>query len=97
MNPDTPNAPVSALEESAEELYEMAPCGYLTTTIDGRIVRRDEQALRTSSKGRFSYTATVPLGNIAPGRYVLSIEAYTRDGVPASASQQLNFEVGRES
>lgn len=29
----------SALDESAEELYEMAPCGYLTTTIDGRIVK----------------------------------------------------------
>ncbi len=27
------------LDESAEELYEMAPCGYLTTTIDGRIVK----------------------------------------------------------
>jgi PAS domain S-box-containing protein len=27
------------LEESAEELYEVAPCGYLTTTIDGRIVK----------------------------------------------------------
>ena len=26
-------------EESAEELYEFAPCGYLTTTIDGRIVK----------------------------------------------------------
>ena len=27
------------LGESVEELYEMAPCGYLTTTIDGRIVK----------------------------------------------------------
>ncbi len=26
-------------EESAEELYEFAPCGYLTTSIDGRIVK----------------------------------------------------------
>ncbi len=29
----------SALEESAEELYEMAPCGYLTTAVDGRILK----------------------------------------------------------
>jgi PAS domain S-box-containing protein len=29
----------AALDESAEELYEMAPCGYLTTAIDGRIVK----------------------------------------------------------
>lgn len=27
------------LEESAEDLYENAPCGYLTATLDGRIVR----------------------------------------------------------
>jgi PAS domain S-box-containing protein len=27
------------LDESAEELYEMAPCGYLTTTLDGRIIK----------------------------------------------------------
>ncbi len=27
------------LDESPEELYEMAPCGYLTTTIEGRIVK----------------------------------------------------------
>jgi len=29
----------ASFEESAEELYEFAPCGYLTTTIDGRIVK----------------------------------------------------------
>lgn len=28
-----------ALDESAEELYEMAPCGYLSSTISGRIVK----------------------------------------------------------
>ncbi len=31
--------PEFVLDQSAEELYEMAPCGYLTTTIDGRIVK----------------------------------------------------------
>lgn len=29
----------STLDESVEELYEMAPCGYLTTAIDGRILK----------------------------------------------------------
>ena len=61
---------------------------------DGSIVSRDERALRTSNRGRFYYTASVPLATFAPGKYVLAIEAYTRDGVPASASQQLEFEVG---
>jgi PAS domain S-box-containing protein len=31
--------PELPLDESVEELYEMAPCGYFTTTIDGRIVK----------------------------------------------------------
>jgi two-component system cell cycle sensor histidine kinase/response regulator CckA len=42
LNPKTPAAglvPELAVEESANELYEQAPCGYLTTTVDGRIVR----------------------------------------------------------
>ena len=42
MNEDNVNLeglPTSALHESAEELYEMAPCGYLTTTTDGRIIK----------------------------------------------------------
>jgi PAS domain S-box-containing protein len=33
------NQLASALDESVEELYEMAPCGYLTTAIDGRIAK----------------------------------------------------------
>jgi PAS domain S-box-containing protein len=32
-------------EESAEELYENAPCGYLSTTPDGRIVRVNQTLL----------------------------------------------------
>lgn len=35
----TRNGESNEFLESAEELYEMAPCGYLTTTADGRIVR----------------------------------------------------------
>lgn len=31
--------PECTLDDSAEELYEMAPCGYLTTALDGRIVK----------------------------------------------------------
>jgi PAS domain S-box-containing protein len=31
--------PKSILEESAEELYETAPCGYLSTDVDGYIVK----------------------------------------------------------
>ena len=40
MNRAPDNEPaVDFAAESIEELYEMAPCGYLTTAIDGRIVK----------------------------------------------------------
>jgi PAS domain S-box-containing protein len=39
-DPETGGSPTDgALDESAEELYEMAPCGYLSSTISGRIVK----------------------------------------------------------
>lgn len=37
--PGTAPLPSWALEESAEELYEDAPCGYLSTAADGTVVR----------------------------------------------------------
>lgn len=39
MNGAVPEKHEPAIEESAEELYEMAPCGYLTTAIDTRIIK----------------------------------------------------------
>ena len=40
MSADHPQAEQSRLlQESSEELYEQAPCGYLTTTVDGRILK----------------------------------------------------------
>jgi PAS domain S-box-containing protein len=37
--------PISCLDESAEELYEDAPCGYLSTRADGTIVRANRTFL----------------------------------------------------
>lgn len=34
-----PHLPQHGLEESIEDLYERAPCGYLSTFLDGRIIR----------------------------------------------------------
>ena len=39
VSEEVPHQNDPALEESAEELYEIAPCGYLTATIDTRIVK----------------------------------------------------------
>jgi signal transduction histidine kinase len=38
-DPEDENQFGRAFEESTEELYENAPCGYLSTTLDGRIVK----------------------------------------------------------
>jgi VWFA-related protein len=68
----------------------------VTSTVrasDGRVVARQEQTLRSASRGRFYYKADVPLQSFAPGTYVLNLEVFTRDGVPASASQEMAFEV----
>ncbi|MEV8038158.1 PP2C family protein-serine/threonine phosphatase [Streptomyces sp. NPDC002742] len=44
--PDDDQAMFSALlEDSAEDLYEHAPCGYLSTTLDGRIAKINQTLL----------------------------------------------------
>jgi PAS domain S-box-containing protein len=39
IEPTNDHTSTFSFNESIEELYEQAPCGYLTTTIDGRIVK----------------------------------------------------------
>jgi hypothetical protein len=68
----------------------------LTATVraeDGRLVRRQEQTLTSGNRGRFYFSGQLPLASFEPGKYVLNLEAFTRDGVPASASQSMTFEV----
>lgn len=44
--PGADQATFSALlEDSAEDLYEHAPCGYLSTTLDGRIAKINQTLL----------------------------------------------------
>lgn len=42
----------SPIQETAEDLYENAPCGYLSTRSDGRIVKVNQTFLRWTSFGR---------------------------------------------
>jgi uncharacterized protein (TIGR03435 family) len=60
---------------------------------DGRIVFRGEQVLTSANRGRFYLKGTLPLGPFAPGDYQLLVEAHTRKGIPANASQQMRFAV----
>jgi VWFA-related protein len=68
----------------------------ITTIIrsaDGRLVMHDEDTLTSSDRGRAFYQGTLPLAKFPPGEYSLTLEAFTRNGIPTSASQQLKFEV----
>ena len=71
----------------------------VTTTVtaaDGRLVSRQDQDLKSANHRRFYFTGSLPLRGLDPGMYSVTVEAFTRAGVPASASQQLRFEVGDE-
>ncbi|MBW8798328.1 MAG: SpoIIE family protein phosphatase [Streptomyces sp.] len=66
---DTANAAFAALlEDSAEELYESAPCGYLSTLMDGTIAKINSTLLgwlgldRHSVVGRMRFTDLLTVG-----------------------------------
>ena len=65
----------------------------LVVSSTGRVVSRAEETLALSNRGRVYYTGRVQLAGFDPGEYVLTVEAFTRDGIPSSASQQVRFEV----
>lgn len=56
------------LEDSAEDLYEHAPCGYLSTTLDGRIVKVNQTLLdwlgftRASMVGHMRFAELLTVG-----------------------------------
>lgn len=58
----------TALEDSAEDLYENAPCGYLSTTMDGTIVKANATLLgwlgrcRDELVGRSRFTDLLTVG-----------------------------------
>ncbi|MGH3408779.1 MAG: hypothetical protein ACRDRJ_40730 [Streptosporangiaceae bacterium] len=57
----------SLLEDSAEDLYENAPCGYLSTLMDGQIAKINGTLLawlgytRDELVGRCPLTSNIPL------------------------------------
>src|SRR5689334_9444648 len=56
------------LEDSAEDLYEQAPCGYLSTLLDGRIAKVNTTLLtwlgydRTDLVGRKTFSDLLTVG-----------------------------------
>jgi len=66
-------------------------------TDEGRVLYKNEEVRDTSelqgAKGGFGYTGRVPLGEIAPGSYVLNVEARSRLGDSPSTTRQVQFAV----
>ena len=64
---------------------------------DGRVVFTAGDSRNTDElqgkKGGFGYTANVPLAGVAPGRYVLKVEAQAQVSNGASVSRELEFRV----
>jgi signal transduction histidine kinase/CheY-like chemotaxis protein len=78
-----------SLEESAEELFEYAPCGYLTTLADGRIARVNQTFLTWTgyprdaliNQRRFRDLLTVP-GQVYYDTHIgplLQMQSYVRE------------------
>jgi hypothetical protein len=64
---------------------------------DGQVVFTAGDSRNTDElqgkKGGFGYTASVPLAGVAPGRYVLRVEAQAQVSNGASVSRELEFRV----
>jgi VWFA-related protein len=66
-------------------------------TDEGRVLYKNEETRDSSelqgAKGGYGYTSRVPLSEIAPGTYVLNVEARSRLGDSPSAKRQVQFTI----
>jgi len=72
----------------------------ITTSVltdEGRVLYKNEETRDSSelqgAKGGFGYTSRVPLSEIAPGSYVLNVEARSRLGDSPTATRQVQFTI----
>jgi hypothetical protein len=67
------------------------------TSDDGKVVFKTEEERASSeiggSRGGYGYSARVPLGDIPPGSYVLTVEARSRLGKNRTVSRQVPIRV----
>jgi VWFA-related protein len=72
----------------------------ITTSVltdEGRVLYKNEESRDSSelqgAKGGYGYTSRVPLSEIAPGSYVLNVEARSRLGDNLSTTRQVQFTI----
>jgi len=68
------------------------------TTDDGKVMFKNEEQRDSSDlggkTGGYGYTATIPLKDLPPGKYVLKVEAKSRLGQTPPAAREVRIEVG---
>src|SRR5262245_12855804 len=72
----------------------------ITTSVltdEGRVMYKNEESRDSSelqgAKGGYGYTSRVPLSELAPGSYVLNVEARSRLGDSPTATRQVQFTI----
>ena len=70
------------------------------TTDEGKVMFRNEETRDSSDlggqRGGYGYTASIPLKELPPGKYVLKVEAKSRLGQTPAAAREVRIEVGPE-
>jgi VWFA-related protein len=70
-------------------------------TDEGRVLFKTEESFDSSElqggKGGYGYTARIPLSEIAPGPYVLKVEARSRLGRDVAVDRQVQFQISAAS
>jgi len=68
------------------------------TTDEGKVMFKNEEQRDSSDlggkSGGYGYTATIPLKDLPPGKYVLKVEAKSRLGQTPPAAREIRIEVG---
>ena len=88
------------LAEVYDNLGAQAHAVEITTTLrsdDGKTVFSNTEQRRSSElggpRGGYGYTSKVPLKDLAPGLYVLSVEARASLGKPLSVAREVQFRI----
>ena len=68
------------------------------TTDEGKVLFKNDEVRDSTElqgkRGGYGYTTRIPLGDLAPGRYVLTVSARSRLGEGSTVERQLQFTVG---
>jgi VWFA-related protein len=96
-----PNDEIALFAEVYDNAAATAHKVDITTTVmtdEGKVVYKTDEARDSADlqgkSGGYGYTTRVPLKDLAPGLYVLKVEARSRLGAGATTDRQVQFRIG---